>query len=147
MDVFSLGETGPRRHRSSARIARVRSLNFRTRGYLGCRSPGREDSQPVQPAMVFGGSQLSGVLPVTWVAERVTVPPMVKMPPPRLLGLLRRRSGCYRTPPLLILASFAAKFLTPRSHRDHLLRPSEASTVVAAIGRDRASERAADVFP
>ena len=47
-----------------------------------CRSPGREDTQLVQPAMVPGGSQLSGVLLVTDVAERVTVPPLLKMPPP-----------------------------------------------------------------
>ena len=47
-----------------------------------CRGPGREDSQPVQPAMVPVGSQLSGVLAVMDVADRVTVPPLLKMPPP-----------------------------------------------------------------
>jgi hypothetical protein len=30
---------------------------------------------PAQPAMVPGGSQLSGTLPATWVPVSVTVPP------------------------------------------------------------------------
>jgi hypothetical protein len=32
--------------------------------------------------MLFGASQLSGVLPVIAVADRVTVPSELKMPPP-----------------------------------------------------------------
>ena len=36
----------------------------------------------MQPAMVFGGSQLSTTLPVTFVFDSVTVPPLLKMPPP-----------------------------------------------------------------
>src|SRR5690242_4157099 len=37
--------------------------------------------------MVPGGSQLSGLLPVIEVADRVTVPPELKMPPPRVAVL------------------------------------------------------------
>ena len=46
----------------------------------GLPGSGRKDSQPVQPAMA--GSQLSGVLAVIDVMDRVTVPPLLKMPPP-----------------------------------------------------------------
>jgi hypothetical protein len=37
--------------------------------------------------MLPGGSQLSGLLPVTDVADKVTVPPLLKMPPPWLAVL------------------------------------------------------------
>src|SRR5215472_16800273 len=48
-----------------------------------CRRPRRDSGgQPVQPAIVPGGSQLSGVLPVTAVFDNVTDPPELKMPPP-----------------------------------------------------------------
>ena len=39
-------------------------------------------SYPTQPAMLPEGSQLSGVLAVTEVDDRLTVPPKLKMPPP-----------------------------------------------------------------
>src|SRR6516162_6842263 len=63
--------------------------NGRLRGQVGpARTPERglpgsgPDSQAVQPAIEPVGSQLSGVLPVTDVADRVTVPPLLKMTPP-----------------------------------------------------------------
>src|SRR3954453_23591539 len=43
--------------------------------------------QPTQPAMVFGGAQLVGLLPVIDACERATVPPELKMPPPLLAVL------------------------------------------------------------
>ena len=62
---------------------------WRARVSVPARTPGRGlpesgpgGPQPVQPLMVPGGSQLSGLLPVTDVAARVTVPPELKMPPP-----------------------------------------------------------------
>src|SRR5262249_36028834 len=60
---------------------------------------------PVQPAMVPGGSQLSGLLPATRVLVSVTVPPWLAMPPPAAAGLasprlpVMARSPWLTTPP------------------------------------------------
>ena len=48
----------------------------------------------MQPAIVFVGSQLSTWLSVTFDLIRVTVPPLLKMPPP-WAAVLRLTSLCF----------------------------------------------------
>src|SRR5205814_479951 len=66
----------------TARAAMSQRPTQRGRQRVCCRPRCDSADQPVQPAIVPGGSQLSGVLPVTAVFDSVTVPPELKMPPP-----------------------------------------------------------------
>ena len=68
----------------------------------------------MQPAMVFAGSQLSTTLSVTFEPDNVTVPLVLKMPPP-WAALLFRTSLCVSvtSPPGSDLLPMAAPLATP----------------------------------